>query len=329
MKDHIELPPIRENKDDWDEIEAKIKLLFKREIYSPLVKEFSVKGVLKNSREGLLEAIQSGRLTFNRGKFSGKLNSTLSGELRALGAKWDRSQKCYTLPLDKLPHDVRNAISTSAWRFEQKISRLDEKLSKIVPSELAKKLKLTDLFDKAIFKVEKDFEKTTKNITVAPVFTAKRRQDLAAEWQNNMELWITDFTAKEIVELRKNLRKSIFSGNRFESAVKTIQESYGVSERKAKFLARQETQLAMTTYKYSRYEEAGIGEYKWKCVVGTPSHPVRPQHRKLNDASAAGKIFRFDDPPVTTEPGEAERRNNPGTDYNCRCTAIPVVRFKK
>ena len=330
MKSPIDLKPIRETRDDYDEIEKKIKRLFLKEIYAPLMREFQQPlKKLQNSRDSLLSAINSGRLTYSRGKFSGKLNATLSGELRAIGAKWDRTQKCYSISLDKLPLDVRNVISSSASKFEQKIAKIDTHLAAIVPEELASKLQLSRLFDRSIWKVEKEFQQSVKNITVAPQFTEARRKALSEDWQKNMELWIKDFTQKEIEELRKNLRRSIFAKNRYGSAIKSIQESYGVSERKAKFLARQETALAMTTYKYARYQEAGVNEYKWKAVVGTPSHPTRPQHKKLSEASMKGKIFRFDDPPITTEPGEPQRRNNPGQDYNCRCTAIPIVRFTK
>jgi SPP1 gp7 family putative phage head morphogenesis protein len=96
-----------------------------------------------------------------------------------------------------------------------------------------------------------------------------------------------------------------------------------VSANKAKFLARQETSLMTTKLKETRYREAGVNEYKWKTVAGSKLHPVRPSHKILE-----GRIFRWDDPPITTPPGEAVRRNNPGQDYNCRCFAQPIVRFK-
>lgn len=327
----IELKPIRESSEEYDEIEKKIKLLFKKELYYPLLADLDeTRKVLKNARDDLLEAIRSGRLTFNRGKFSGKLSALLSKELRALGATWNRSSKSYSIPQAKLPLEVRNVISASEHTFITKMKKIDQKLASIVPEELASKLKISNLFDRTLWRVESQFQKSVKNITVAPQLTAENRKRIADEWQNNMDLWIRNFTEEQIVKLRKNMQKSVFAGNRYESAVKTIQESYGVTAKKAKFLARQETALLMTKFKEVRYQDSGIEEYKWRCVAGTPAHPVRPRHRALNDASQTkGKIFRFDDPPVTSEPGEAERRNNPGADYNCRCTSVPLVRFKQ
>lgn len=319
----IELRPIREFTEEYDEIEKKIKELFKKEIYIPLLKEFSNKKKLKNSLEDLHDALRTGRLTFHRGCFSGKLNSTLSGELRKLGAKWNRTKKCYTIPRSDLPYEIQSSISASEYTFLSKIRSIDQKLSQIVPEKLVEKLKIEHLFDRTLWKVEKQFQQSVKNITVAPKLSEGARARLAKEWTNNLNLYIKDFTEKETLRLRETIQKSVFAGNRYETAIKGIQESFGVTARKAKFLARQETALMMTTFKQVRYQEAGIHEYKWRSVKGTPAHPVRPMHKELNDRSDKGEIFRFDQPPVDDPNGG---RHNPGQNFNCRCVAIAVVR---
>lgn len=327
----IELKPIRETPADYDEIEEKIKALFKSEIYLPLLRELKLSGkTLKNAQDNLIEALRTGRLTFSRGKFSGPLNATLTKELRSLGARWDRKLKCYSILAKDLPMEVRAAISTSEWKFQEKLAQIDRKLSQVIPEQLADKLKIAKIFDRTLWKVEDQFQKSVKNLTVAPKLTDGQAARIAEEWQTNMKLWIRGFTEEEVLKLRKDVRKSFFAGNRYGSLVQSIQDSYGVTAKKAKFLARQETALLMTKHKEVRYQEAGINEYKWRSVLGTPLHPVRPRHKALNDASQKeGKIFRFDEPPVTSEPGQAERRNNPGADYNCRCTSVPIVRMKK
>lgn len=324
----IELKPIRESQEEYDEIEKRIKILFKKEIYIPLLKEFyKTSSVLKNSKEDLIDAIKSGQITFNKGKFSGKFNASISKELRELGAKWNSASKVYSINSKELPFDIRDVISASEFKFISKISAIDQKLSKIIPEELAKKLNISKFFDRTIFKVNKEFEKSIGNITIAPKLTDDARARIADEWQGNMHLWIKNFTEEQIIKLRKDMQKSVLAGNRYESAVKSIQDSYGVTANKAKFLARQETALLMTKLKETRYQDAGINEYKWKSVSGTKLHPVRARHKELNDASQIkGTIFRFDDPPVTSEAGQATRRNNPGADYNCRCTSVPVIR---
>lgn len=319
----IELHPIKETTEDFDRLEARIKTLFKESIYYPLLKELIIqKKTLQNDLDDLLDALRSGRITFSKGEFQGRFSASISKELRKLGAKWNRG--VYRIPKSSLPSSVKQAIATSEVRFKEKMAQLDKKLSQILPEEIADKLKSEDLFDRTLWKTDKSLKKSMANLTVVPEMSASRRKLIAEEWHDNMKLWIKDFSEKEIKSLRSKIQKNVFAGNRYEGVIQTIQKSYGVSANKAKFLARQETSLLMTKFKESRYTDAGINEYRWKCVAGTAKHPVRPSHKVLDN-----KIFSWDDPPITTAPGEPQRRNNPGQDYNCRCFAKPIVRFKQ
>lgn len=326
----ITLRPIKESTEEYEEIEKRIKKEFRRAIYEPILKELGEsKKTLTNSIEDLYSAIQSGRLTYNRGTFSGKLNARLTKELKSLGARFDRRSGTFKINLAEIPLEVRNVISASSLKFEQRLEKIDKKLSEILPEEIAEKIKTKDMFDRTLFKVDRDFRASVKGLTVSPKLSKTVADKLSSEWQNNMDIWIKDFTQKEISSLREKIQESAFAGNRYESAVKSIQESFGVTERKAKFLARQETALLLTQYKESRYQDAGVHHYKWRCVAGSPAHPVRPRHKELSKSSDKGNIFRFDDPPIASEPGQPVVKANPGTMYNCRCTAIPVIKFNK
>jgi len=317
-----DLRPIRETASDYEEIEKALIALFKKEIYLPLLALLSEKSsTLKNSRDELIDAILSGRIRFYRGSFSGRFSSTLSKELRNFGAEWDRKQGWWKIPRSKLSPEILNAIDQAEARFEQTARRIDRKLDELLSAEIADKLKIEELFDRTIWRVEKRFEDSVKNIEVAAKMTPDRARRISAEYSENMKLYIKDWTEKEIVTLRKKVSESTFKGVRYESMIATIQKSYGVSQSKAKFLARQETSLLRTKYVETRYQEAGVNSYRWQTVLGTPAHPVRPMHKALN-----GKIFTWDNPPVTSEDGQ---RNNPGQDYNCRCVAVPMVNYKK
>ena len=228
--------------------------------------------------------------------------------------------------------EARNAISVTAFRFEEKIGKIDKKLASILPEEISAKVKLTDMLDSTIYKVDKRFRENVKGISLQAELKPEERKRIAAEWQNNLELYIKDFAKKQISEMRKDLQATILAGNRWDDAVKVIQRHKAVSDRKAKFLARQETKLLVAKFTEVRYASAGVSEYNWFSVTGSKLHPVRPQHKALNDAKGPDgkkKIYRFDDPPVTSAEGESVRHNNPGEDYNCRCFARPIVRFKK
>lgn len=316
----VVLPPIKEEPGDYDAIEEAIKDLFRRELYYPLLREIGApKNVVHNAPEDLIDAILSGRISFYRGAFTGKFNARISAELRKVGAKFDRKTGTFKIGLTALSPEIRGAIEQSLSRFMKTVERLDKKLQELLPEKIAEKLKIQKHFDTTLWKLDKKLQGTLKGITVAPDLPPERRARIAEEYTENMKLWIQKWTEEEIIELRKRVQRRGFQGFRYETLVKTIQESYGVSVNKAKFLARQETNLLMTKFKQSRYEDAGVNEYIWGCVVGSPNHPVRPMHKKLE-----GKKFSWSNPPITAEDG---RKNNPGQDYNCRCFAKPVVRF--
>lgn len=316
----VELKPIRENLSDYDEIEARIIEFLKKELYAPLLSIMNQKTeILQNSMNDLLDAIKYGRIWFYRGQFKGRFNSRVSKELKLLGARWDRRQGLFKVPHSALPDEVRNAIVLSEEKFKQTAYRIDKRLSEMSPESIADKMKLEDLFDSNLWKVHKKIEESVKGITVMPDLSASAREKIAKDYTNNMKLYIKEWTEKEIQTLRKTVKGKVFSGLRYEDIMKSIQRSYNVSQTKAKFLARQETSILMSKFKESRYQDIGSQKYKWSCVKGSPNHPVRPMH-KIHDQ----KIFLWKSPPVINNKGD---RKNPGMDYGCRCTAIPIITF--
>lgn len=325
MEKEIELQPIPETTSDFERMEKRIKLAFKKYLYHPLLRELDLnRGVITNSRDDLVRALETGRITVSRGTFSGQFDAETSKALKRLGAKFDKKSATFKIPVSELPMEIRDAIATANVRFEERMARIDKRLAQFSPEDFAGKVKTKDLFAATLDKTDAKISASVKKISVYPKLDPKERERIAEEWQDNMDLWINNFTKEEIVRLRKDIAASVVEGNRHEAMVKSIQRSYGVTANKAKFLARQETSLLMAKFKETRYASSGINNYKWRCVAGSKNHPVRPSHKILD-----GKIFRWDNPPITTAPDEPTRRNNPGQDYNCRCTAVPIVKFIK
>jgi len=324
-----ELPAIKESTQEYEAMESRIKAAFKRLLYAPLLRELGVgkqesRDTLQNARRllGLDASLASGRITYSDGAFRGKFDAASSRELKALGAKWDPATDSFKLDYRKLSLQTREAISAANVRYQERLKRIDKRLSQISPAKIAESVKTADLFARAAEKTNSLIAKSLKGHGLVPELSAKEKQKIADEWQNNMDLWITGFTEEEIVRLRKDIAANVSTGNRHEAIVQALQRSYGITARKAKFLARQETSLLMAKFKETRYTSANVKEYRWGCVAGSKNHPVRPSHKILEN-----KIFRWDTPPITTPQGEPTRRNNPGQDYNCRCFARPIVRF--
>lgn len=332
----VELPAIRENKEDYDEIRKEIVALLRREFYLPLIRELGhPKKKLENAIHDLLSSIRAGRVRYEKGQFKGAFNSRISQELRDLGAEWDRKQGSWKIPSTKLSPEIQQAIAVSEERFKAVAAALEKRISGFLPEEIAEKLDATRILDSALFKIEKEFrgqydraggEKKRKKrdprtpaMEVSPVLSDEARAQFAEQYTNNLRTYVKSWAEEESLRLRKRVQSAVRAGGRYEELTREIQTSYGASLNKAKFLARQETSIMMSKFKQARYESAGSDEYVWTTVSGSPNHPVRPMHKALN-----GKTFRWADPPVVNEKGE---KKHPGEDYGCRCVARPVIKF--
>lgn len=318
------LKPITADTKIEKKIRDHIVEVLKKEIYIPLILKAGVKSTkLENSIDDLLKAIRAGQLVYINGKFKGKLNATLSRELRRIGAEWDRVQGAWSIPQSKLPATIKTEILLSKAKFLEVIDNVDEKLKSINPEKIAEKISLKEAFDTSLYEFDQKFVDSIKAISVQPKFSRSEIDKISDEYNDNMRLYIKNFTEEETKRLREMVQQNVLKGIRYEGLVDTIKESYEVSLNKAKFLARQETNLLLTKFREIRYTRSGLNKYEWRTVAGSADHPVRDSHKELN-----GKIFSWDNPPITTMPGKPQRRNHPGEDYNCRCIAVPVLEFE-
>ncbi len=307
-------------------MERRIKYALRKYLYAPLMRDLFIPNKLLNSKEDLIKAMQRGTIIYSDGKFMGYFDSNISKELRRMGAKWVNGE--FKLKKSQMPMDLRAEVSNQTIKQKERIKKLDKKLSELDPEKIAGKIRTDDLFSSTLGKTDREIRKSIKKISAVPELSKEERARIADEWQNNMKRYIKGFTEEQITKLRKDIAALVVEGNRQEGIAKMIQPqiakilkvSYNEAENKARFLARQETGLLMAKFKEVRYTKAGIQEYRWGCVAGSTLHPVRKLHKDLEN-----KIFRWDTPPITSENGN---KNNPGEDYNCRCFARPIVRFK-
>ena len=319
----VNLRPVYHPHEIFDEAQERIEKRFLKGIYEPLLAVLAVpKSILQNSQASDLQALQfalqKGTLTFNRGQFSGRFNATVGRAMRFIGADFDRHSGTYRIHYDKLPTELRAAVDSSDRAFSKVLRVLDQKLIDLSKSQEKKSTVFRDLFDHAIFKADEDFKENVRKVSIQPKLNEAEKEHLSQEWEENLDLDIKGWEQDHIRQLRQEIKKTYLAGDRYGSLVKTIQDNYGVSENKARFLARQETKLLVSKYTESQYTGAGFPEYIWKNVKGSPSHPVRRSHQLLNNT-----IQRWDSPPDT---GPKEGNNNPGCPFGCRCYAVPILR---
>lgn len=302
----------------WHEIE---KIMFEA-LYLPLFDAIGFdinpkKIVKRNAKEDLIQAISRGTIQYVSGKFFGKFNSTVSRELKKLGATYDVKEKAYKIAETKLSQELRIAISSAKAKFHAQGEKIMDTVTKLNPKPQIDPLRLSSQLKAVQDDLEKQFKLTTpKDLSVPIGLTPYVKNRLQEEYVYNLNRYMDDFSKKEIVKIRETVSKYVAMGYRADRMAKALTASYGQTQRKAKFLARQETSLMVSKYREARYGEAGINTYKWST---SHDERVRPDHKLLNN-----RVFRFDDPPITDRATGA--RNNPGEDFNCRCVALPIYK---
>ena len=140
-------------------------------------------------------------------------------------------------------------------------------------------------------------------------------QVLRERLQDNVSL-IGSVSSTLLDQVQTAIREGFAGGLRVEDLAKQLEERFGVAESRAILIARDQTGKLNAQLTEARNRELGVTEYVWQ-ISGAPEGDarVRERHRELE-----GQTFRYDDPPVTNDQGD---RNNPGEDYQCRCTAQP------
>jgi len=136
------------------------------------------------------------------------------------------------------------------------------------------------------------------------------------------EPWLGQFTdlfVESNVGLIKSISSTYFSqvraivsqaavtGQRPESLAADIEERFGVSESRAKLIARDQVAKYNGQLAAARQQRLGIKKFVWRTSL---DERVRTSH-----ADKEGKSYEWQDPPHDT--------GMPGEDYQCRCTAEP------
>lgn len=179
--------------------------------------------------------------------------------------------------------------------------------SKALQDALARAARATDAHSRAIWNAQA--EALGLDVTGDDLFLSAR---MGAFRKENLGL-IRSLCAEHVVRVGKVLREN--AGARVETIARELQESVGVSRSRAQLLARDQVLRVNSQLTQDRHEAAGIVEYTWSA---SRDQRVRSEHRELD-----GRRFRYDDPPIADK--RSGRRGNPGTVWQCRCVAIPVL----
>lgn len=124
---------------------------------------------------------------------------------------------------------------------------------------------------------------------------------------------ITGLADDTLKRIEQTVYNNSIAGNSVTTLRKALQEDFGVSDRRAKLIARDQTAKLNSDLNRRRQEQAGVTSYTWTT---SRDERVRERHRQLD-----GKVYKW---------GEATGAENglpPGQPINCRCISRGLVEF--
>jgi SPP1 gp7 family putative phage head morphogenesis protein len=153
---------------------------------------------------------------------------------------------------------------------------------------------------------------STKTITSGPL-----NDILNAAVTENVGL-IKSIPTQYLGGVQGAVMRSITTGNGMQDLVPYLQKHKGITLRRARMIAQDQTKKTFSALSKARMEKIGVQEYRWLHTSGS-RHP-----RKLH-IQMSGSIYRYDDPPVIDE--RTGERGIPGQAINCACRMQPILNF--
>jgi SPP1 gp7 family putative phage head morphogenesis protein len=315
----ITLEPVQENEEIVNTIQTFIEWALNQVLLQPILdvlQEYKPK-TKQNSTDYLQDAINKGLITYDaiEGRFTGSFSASITSSLRKLGAEFDGDG--FVIKQYQLPSVLQTIITQARQRNEFISQKIIEAFSSSQMQKILSNISFANVYTQFLEDIDKQMMQNAGDvIVIQPVYNTKIKKQIAEAYSNNLKLYIKDFTDDKIVALRQYLQPLILeNGYRSEVLQEYLTKSFNVNKAKAKFLARQESSLLMTSYTEARYQSEGIREFVWSS---SGDSRVRPEHKLLN-----GKKFSFNNLPVIdSKTGE---RGLPGQAFGCRCRMKPVV----
>ncbi len=150
------------------------------------------------------------------------------------------------------------------------------------------------------------------------ILTGPLNDVISATVSENVSL-IKSIASQYLDGVQGAVMRSITTGNGLADLVPFLQNHKGITLRRARIIAYDQTRKAYNNINKGRMEKLGLEEYKWL-------HSAGGQHPRELHESYSGKIFRFDNPPIIDK--RTGERGIPGQAINCRCRMVPVIRFE-
>ena len=164
-------------------------------------------------------------------------------------------------------------------------------------------------------------KKSLTTMTGIGINTAIQGKELSnvikASLTANVDL-IRSIPTHYFTQITGEVMRSVTSGQGLYDLLPAIERYKGVTKRRAKTIAYDQTRKAYNSINKARMQKVGINKFMWHhSHAGL--HP-RKLHERMD-----GNIYSFDDLPTIDE--RTGERGIPGQAVNCKCFMSPVLEF--
>lgn len=149
------------------------------------------------------------------------------------------------------------------------------------------------------------------------ILTGSMAEFMTATVAENVSL-IKSIPSEYMTKVQGAVLRSMTNGKGMADLVPFFEQQEGITARRAKNIAQDQTHKAYNGLNKGRMEKVGVKAFEWV-------HSGGGQHPRQHHIDLSGKTFRFDALPVIELDGT---RGIPGQAINCRCTMVPVMIFE-
>jgi len=288
-----------------------------RHYFAPILAEIDKPAVKLNAAtSALVSAINSGRVQYKDGVFTGAFNMTISNELSRFATFDKRSGTWKGRP----PAEVIGASIQAEGNREALTAKLKASIEK-AEATIDQAIRAASFgSDLPLFAMGDDIKRDLHNIGVMPDIDKKTAAKLKRDYNDSQVLNVKGWAPEQVKRLRDMVEKYQTTGT--DEAIRDlIQREYQVSANKAQFLARQETSLFFSKLSMNRAATTGVRRYRWST---SHDERVRRDPRGPNHKHLDGQVFDIDGPGGVVDL-KTGRRAHAGEDFGCRCGKIWVL----
>ena len=141
-----------------------------------------------------------------------------------------------------------------------------------------------------------------------------------AEWKAQQNRLVDSIVNTYIEKLQIIVSNAVQRGTAMSEVKEEIKVLLNTTDKRAKFIARNEVGNLNGIITMRRQVDCGIGVYQWSS---SHDERVRPSHAEMD-----GKYFYWNSDKVGEINGikvYPSPKYHPCMDYNCRCVALPVI----